>query len=86
MHEISIGSAAPSLRDAAEVDKLKLTLASLQEQGLHEKTQMEARATWDIDYGVEPLNGEMSLYKAFSMALTTCYGCFPPSRRQLTPA
>ena len=81
MHEISIGSAAPSLRDAAEaagvtgwgglvvvvvavdddddvvlscphsvfkvvlcsseVDKLKLTLASLQEQGAHEKAQME---------------------------------------------
>lgn len=47
VHEISIGSAAPSLRDAAEVDKLKLTLASLQEQGAHEKTKMEEQIRRD---------------------------------------
>eukprot|EP00440_Ansanella_granifera_P027327 gb/GFBE01029681.1/.p1 GENE.gb/GFBE01029681.1/~~gb/GFBE01029681.1/.p1 ORF type:complete len:615 (+),score=199.97 gb/GFBE01029681.1/:1-1845(+) len=41
VHKICIGSEAPSLRDAAEVDKLKLALAALQTQGAHEKKQLE---------------------------------------------
>ncbi|CAE7563663.1 ndc80 [Symbiodinium sp. CCMP2456] len=47
VHEISIGSAAPSLRDAAEVDKLKLTLASVQTQGAHERAQLEEQIRRD---------------------------------------
>ncbi|CAK9027357.1 unnamed protein product [Durusdinium trenchii] len=47
VHEISIGSAAPSLRDAAEVDKLKLSLASLQEECAREKMQMEEQIRRD---------------------------------------
>ncbi|CAJ1376684.1 unnamed protein product [Effrenium voratum] len=47
VHEISIGSAAPSLRDAAEVDKLKLTLASLHTQGAHERTKLEEQIHQD---------------------------------------
>lgn len=47
VHQISIGSAAPSLRDAAEVDKLKLALAALQTQGAVEKAQLEEQIRRD---------------------------------------
>lgn len=41
VREMSIGKVAPSLRDAAEVDKLQLTLEDLQAQGAYEKVQLE---------------------------------------------
>lgn len=47
VHEVSIGNAAPSLRDAAEVDKLKLILADLQTQGSHEKAQLKEQIRRD---------------------------------------
>lgn len=47
VHEVSIGSNAPSLRDAAEVDKLKLALVALQTQGEHEKARLKEQIRRD---------------------------------------
>mmetsp|Transcript_56132 Transcript_56132/g.99951 ORF Transcript_56132/g.99951 Transcript_56132/m.99951 type:complete len:619 (-) Transcript_56132:91-1947(-) len=41
VHQLSIGNSAPSLRDAAEVDKLKLTLNALETQGTVERAQLK---------------------------------------------
>jgi len=49
VYEMSIGNAAPSLRDAAEVDKLKLALEALHTQGAHEKAQLEEEIHRDED-------------------------------------
>jgi SMC interacting uncharacterized protein involved in chromosome segregation len=41
VHAVSIGSSAPSLRDAAEVDKLRLELSALRTQGESKKLRLQ---------------------------------------------
>jgi len=41
VHALCIGSEAPTIKDAAEMDKLRLTLGVLKEQGANERTQLE---------------------------------------------
>jgi len=47
VHAVSIGTSAPVFRDAAEIDKLKLTLSAIQTQGAQEIAQMEEQLQRD---------------------------------------
>lgn len=47
MHAVAIGSGASSLRDAAEIDKLKLALSSMRMQGANELAQLEEQLRRD---------------------------------------
>ena len=45
-HLFQLAVSREDVSDVWQVDKLKLTLASLQEQGAHEKTKMEDTNPW----------------------------------------
>merc|ERR1719296_369033 len=47
VHAVSVGTAAPSIRDAAEIDKLRLTLHAMQTQGVNERGQLEEQVKRD---------------------------------------
>jgi len=47
VHGVSIGTTAPSIRDAAEIDKLRLTLNAIQVHGVHERVQLEEQIQRD---------------------------------------
>lgn len=47
MHAVSIGSGSSSLREAAEIDKLKLALNSMRMQGANERAQLEEQVRRD---------------------------------------
>merc|ERR1712113_214027 len=47
VHSVSIGATAPSLRDAAEIDKLRLMLNAVRAQGANEKIQLQEKIRRD---------------------------------------
>jgi len=47
VHAVSVGTSAPSIRDAAEIDKLRLTLSAIREQGAVERSQLEEQIQRD---------------------------------------
>jgi len=47
LHQASVGLAAPSLRDVAEVDKLRLAITAVRTQGQNEQTQLQEQIRRD---------------------------------------
>merc|ERR1712151_424209 len=47
VHSVSIGATGPSLRDAAEIDKLRLMLNAVRTQGANEKIQLQEQIRRD---------------------------------------
>lgn len=72
VHAVSIGSAAPTLRDVAEIDKLRLVLNELQTQGANERAQLRQQIQREGEQFEESRRlvlGELKSYVTMTEAL-----------------